>query len=61
MAEFDRFAREYKDLLDRSTAFSGESSEYFCQYKANYVTRTVGYVRYSRKFSITAVALERCR
>jgi 2-polyprenyl-3-methyl-5-hydroxy-6-metoxy-1,4-benzoquinol methylase len=42
MAEFDRFAREYKDLLDRSTAFSGESSEYFCQYKANYVARMLG-------------------
>jgi 2-polyprenyl-3-methyl-5-hydroxy-6-metoxy-1,4-benzoquinol methylase len=41
-AEFDRFAREYKDVLDRSTAFSGESSEYFCQYKANYVNRLLG-------------------
>jgi SAM-dependent methyltransferase len=41
-AEFDRFAREYKDVLDQSTAFSGESSEYFCQYKAHYVHRLLG-------------------
>jgi 2-polyprenyl-3-methyl-5-hydroxy-6-metoxy-1,4-benzoquinol methylase len=38
-AEFDRFAEEYKELLDRSTAFSGESSEYFCQYKAKYASK----------------------
>ena len=38
-AEFDRFAQEYKELLDQSTACSGESSEYFCQYKANYINR----------------------
>jgi 2-polyprenyl-3-methyl-5-hydroxy-6-metoxy-1,4-benzoquinol methylase len=41
-AEFDRFAQEYKDVLDRSTAFSGDTSDYFCRYKANYVKRLLG-------------------
>ena len=40
--EFDSFARDYKVLLDRSVGISGETSEYFCEYKARYVARTVG-------------------
>ena len=41
-AEFDQFSREYQDLLDRSVAFAGESSEYFAEYKAAYVARLLG-------------------
>ena len=40
--EFDNFARDYKSLLDRSVKISGDSSEYFCEYKARYVARTMG-------------------
>ena len=39
---FDQFSNNYKDLLDRSIAVSGEGSEYFSEYKARYITRTVG-------------------
>jgi 2-polyprenyl-3-methyl-5-hydroxy-6-metoxy-1,4-benzoquinol methylase len=42
MAEFDRFASNYKNVLDRSLAMAGESSEYFMQYKAAYVDRLLG-------------------
>jgi 2-polyprenyl-3-methyl-5-hydroxy-6-metoxy-1,4-benzoquinol methylase len=38
-AHFDQFAGEYKELLDQSIAFSGEGSEYFYRYKANYLAR----------------------
>jgi len=46
--EFDDFARDYKSLLDRSVKISGDSSEYFCEYKARYVARTLG-ARFSGK------------
>jgi 2-polyprenyl-3-methyl-5-hydroxy-6-metoxy-1,4-benzoquinol methylase len=39
---FDHFSNNYKKLLDRSTALSGEDAEYFSEYKARYVARTVG-------------------
>ncbi len=39
MAEFDQFANEYKRILDQSTAIAGESSEYFTNYKADFVAR----------------------
>lgn len=42
MAEFDRYASEYTDLVDRSTALSGETSEYFINYKTSYLVRTAG-------------------
>lgn len=42
MSEFDRFADNYRETLDRSLNFSGESSDYFLEYKARYVARTVG-------------------
>ena len=40
--EFDNFARDYRSLLDRSVTLSGDTSEYFCEYKARYVARTMG-------------------
>jgi 2-polyprenyl-3-methyl-5-hydroxy-6-metoxy-1,4-benzoquinol methylase len=39
---FDHFAGNYKNLLDRSLAITGETSEYFADYKARYIARTVG-------------------
>jgi len=42
VAEFDRFAPNYKDLVDRAVVLAGESSEYFTQYKAAYVERLLG-------------------
>src|SRR5579864_3142412 len=39
---FDEFSQDYKSLLDRSVACSGESSEYFAEYKASYVARRLG-------------------
>jgi len=40
-AHFDQFAGEYGNLLDQSISFSGEDSEYFFQYKAKYLARTL--------------------
>jgi SAM-dependent methyltransferase len=40
--EFDQYARDYKSLLDRSVQISGDGAEYFCEYKARYIARTVG-------------------
>jgi trans-aconitate methyltransferase len=40
--EFDQFAGEYKQVLDKSVAFSGEESEYFAEYKARYLARLLG-------------------
>ncbi len=37
--EFDRFAGDYEQILDRSIAVSGESSEYFAAYKARHLAR----------------------
>jgi SAM-dependent methyltransferase len=42
MAEFDRFAANYRSALDRSIAIGGESSEYFTEYKAAYIDRFLG-------------------
>ncbi len=39
---FDHFSSNYKELLDRSVALSGEGSEYFAEYKASYIARMVG-------------------
>jgi len=36
---FDRFAHDYTHVLDRGVAFSGESSAYFADYKAQYLAR----------------------
>ena len=41
-AEFDRFADEYRALHQRSIAVSGESPEYFAEYKIVDLKRVVG-------------------
>jgi predicted TPR repeat methyltransferase len=40
--EFDRFADEYTEILDRSVSFSGEDSRYFAEFKALYLRRMLG-------------------
>lgn len=40
--EFDQYARDYKSLIDRSVQMSGDSAEYFSEYKARYLARAVG-------------------
>ena len=40
--DFDRYANNYRDVLDRSVSASGESGEYFARYKAQYLTRLLG-------------------
>lgn len=35
--QFDQFAGEYQQILDRSVAVSGEDSAYFAEYKARYL------------------------
>ena len=40
--EFDQFADDYKQVLDKSVAFSGEPSSYFAEYKARYLARLLG-------------------
>jgi SAM-dependent methyltransferase len=42
VVDFNRFADNYSKVLDQSTSLSGESSEYFVDYKANYLTRVLG-------------------
>jgi SAM-dependent methyltransferase len=39
---FDQFAADYRELLDRSVALSGENSAYFAEYKARYLSRILG-------------------
>jgi 2-polyprenyl-3-methyl-5-hydroxy-6-metoxy-1,4-benzoquinol methylase len=39
---FDRFAGDYRQVLDRSVAVSGEDSGYFADYKARYLRRLLG-------------------
>lgn len=41
-AEFDDFANHYRDLLDQSISASGESGEYFANFKAQYTSRILG-------------------
>ena len=41
MSEFDRFAANYKEVLDQSLAITGDTGEYFADYKARYVARVV--------------------
>jgi trans-aconitate methyltransferase len=36
---FDQFAADYKQVLDKNVALSGEDSEYFAEYKARYLAR----------------------
>lgn len=39
---FDKFAKDYKKTLDEDVNISGESSEYFSEYKALYLKRYLG-------------------
>jgi len=39
--QFDQFAGNYKQLLDRTIALSGETSEYFAEYKARYLAHVL--------------------
>ena len=41
MAEFDAFAATYEHALDASIGITGESFDYFAQYKAAYIARKV--------------------
>lgn len=41
MEQFDQFSEDYKDMLDQHVSVSGESSEYFTEYKARYVAKLV--------------------
>lgn len=41
MSEFDRFAVNYKEVLDRGLSISGETFEYFAEYKAQFIVREV--------------------
>ncbi len=40
--DFDDFSQDYKSMLDRAVKFSGDSSEYFSDYKARYVAKAMG-------------------
>jgi SAM-dependent methyltransferase len=40
--DFDRYATNYREILDRNVAASGESGEYFAKYKARYLARVLG-------------------
>ncbi|MGH9496877.1 MAG: class I SAM-dependent methyltransferase [Candidatus Sulfotelmatobacter sp.] len=41
MSEFDAFAENYQDLVGSSVRITGESSDYFTQYKADYIARAI--------------------
>ncbi|HEY3375058.1 MAG TPA: class I SAM-dependent methyltransferase [Candidatus Aquicultor sp.] len=41
MGRFDQFSENYKDILDQHISVSGESSEYFTEYKACYIAKLV--------------------
>lgn len=42
LENFDKFAHDYKTILDDSLKISGEKGEYFSKYKANYISRRIG-------------------
>jgi trans-aconitate methyltransferase len=42
MSEFDRFAGNYRQILDSSLALAGDASEYFSHRKADYLSRLMG-------------------
>jgi 2-polyprenyl-3-methyl-5-hydroxy-6-metoxy-1,4-benzoquinol methylase len=39
---FDRYAADYKELLDRSISITGESGEYFAEVKVRHLSTTLG-------------------
>src|SRR5260370_1851803 len=46
--QFDQFADNYQQVLDRTVAASGETSAYFAAYKARYLSRVLSQ-SFSRK------------
>lgn len=40
--QFDQFASDYRQVLDRNVAVSGEGAAYFAEYKARYLARVLG-------------------
>lgn len=42
LENFDKFAHEYKTILDKSLKVGGEKVEYFAMYKADFVSRCAG-------------------
>ena len=42
MSEFDKFSSRYTEVLDKDLKLSGESTEYFARYKAEYLYRCLG-------------------
>lgn len=42
LENFDKFAHDYRAILDDSLKMSGESGDYFCRYKARFVCGRVG-------------------
>ena len=42
MEDFDKFAHDYKAILDKSLELGGETGEYFSKYKADYIARHIG-------------------
>jgi len=42
LENFDKFAHDYKEILDQSLKLGGEKGEYFTKYKADYVERCFG-------------------
>ncbi len=41
MERFDTFSKEYKKILDRSVSGSGGDADYFADYKARYISKSV--------------------
>ena len=42
LLDFDRYATNYREVLNDSVSASGESGEYFANYKAQYIARLLG-------------------
>lgn len=49
MTEFDRIAPHYKEIVDQTLTLSGETSEYFAEYKARFTARELAGPRFSGK------------
>jgi len=46
--QFDQFAGNYQEVLDRAVAASGEGSAYFAEYKARYLARVIPKALFAR-------------
>jgi 2-polyprenyl-3-methyl-5-hydroxy-6-metoxy-1,4-benzoquinol methylase len=49
MERFDAFSKQYKKTLNRSVSFSGGNSDYFAEYKARYIWKSVCRENFSGK------------